>query len=170
MSTDAQRDFVILDAKPTDARLVANLRKTVAQHMTRQSGEGQWSATSTGADVRRQMRASHMLVAWQGEHVVGCVRLATVNSHSMSSAGFTPVSSALYVLGLAVAPDLRRIGIGRRLLDAAKDVARARRAQALWLDAYETQVGPFYERCGFRRVGPVDRRRTALVFYEWLVD
>jgi predicted N-acetyltransferase YhbS len=170
MGKEALHELVITAAKVADARAITQLRRSVAEQLTSQFGEGQWSAPTSSADVRRQMRASHMLVAKQHEHVIGCVRLATVNPRSMSSAGFTPVASALYVLGLAVAPDMRRIGVGRELLEAAKDVARARRAEALWLDAFEGQVGAFYERCGFRRVGPVDKRRATLQFYEWLVD
>lgn len=148
--------------------------------MTRQFGEGHWSAIPGKAEVLKQMRASQMLVARHEEHIVGTLRLVTVNPRAMDSAGFTRVDSALYLLGLAVAPDWRRLGIGRRLVEAAKDAARARRSQALWLDAYDNEVGagPFYLRCGFRRVGAGGNVRaqisarivSPLVYFEWLVD
>jgi predicted N-acetyltransferase YhbS len=155
---------VITPARPADARAIAALRTAVAQHMTAQYGEGHWSAIPSRAEVIRQMRASQVLVARLDEQLVGTVRLATVNAHSMKSAGFTPVSSALYVVGLAVAIEYSRMGIGRALLDAAKDVAHSRRAAALWVDTYAgaAGAGPFYLRCGFRRVGTL--------YYEWLAD
>ena len=113
-----------------------------------------------------------MLVARQAARIVGTVRLATANPLAFDSGSFTPVATALYVLGLAVAPECRNQGIGRQLMEAAKDVARDRPAQALWLDAYDSEVGagPFYLRCGFRRVGPSSFKEVPLVYYEWLVD
>jgi GNAT superfamily N-acetyltransferase len=128
------------------------------------------------AEVLRQIRASQVLVAWQGEHVVGTVRLAAVNARAMASVGFTPVQSPLYVIGLAVAPDYRRMGVGRRLMEASKEQARSRRADALWLDTQEGDAGagPFYLRCGFRRVvSPAKPRAEGtapLAYYEWLAD
>jgi predicted N-acetyltransferase YhbS len=163
-------------ARPDDARAIAALRASVAQDMTRRFGEGHWSAIPSKAEVLKQMRASQMLVARDSTHIVGTVRLATVNPHFVDPVGFTRVDSALYMLGLSVAPEYRKMGIGRRLVDAAKDAARARRAQALWLDAYDSEVGagPFYLRCGFRRVGASGKARAhgvmPLVYFEWLVD
>lgn len=163
---------MILAAQPRDARAIAALRNAVAEHMAERFGPGQWSAPTSRAEVLRQIRASQVLVAWEAEHIVGTVRLATVNPRAMASAGFAPVQSALYVLGLAVAPDYQKMGIGRRLLDSAKEQARQRRADALWLDTVEGQAGagPFYLRCGFRRVAAAVKGKVPLVHYEWLVD
>jgi predicted N-acetyltransferase YhbS len=167
-------------ARPADARFIAALRTAVAQDMTRRFGDGHWSAIPSKAEVLKQMRASQMFVARHEDHIVGTVRLVTVNPRAMDSVGFTAVDSALYLLGLAVAPDWRKMGIGRQLVDAAKDAARARRAQALWLDAYDSHAGagPFYLRCGFRRVSssskagvpPGARVHSPLLYFEWLVD
>jgi GNAT superfamily N-acetyltransferase len=120
----------------------------------------------------RQLRASQVLIAREEARIVGTVRLATANPLVFDSGSFTAVQTALYVLGLAVAPDCRRQGIGRQLMEAAKEVARSRPAQALWLDAYDSEAGagPFYLRCGFRRVGPSSFKGAPLVYYEWLVD
>jgi GNAT superfamily N-acetyltransferase len=157
-------------AAPSDARAIAALRTEVAQGMTRYHGEGHWSAIPSKADVLKQMRATHMLVARLDDEVVGTVRLATVEPHLMARVAFTPVDSSLYVLGLAVASRCRGQGIGRLLMDAAKDVARFRRAEALWLDAYDNDAGagPFYLRCDFRRVGVSPCREVPLAFFEWL--
>ena len=161
----------ITRALPRDAQALADLRVAVARGMTRQHGQGHWSSCPSKAEVSRQLRASHVLVARQGARIVGTVRLATAIPLAIDSGAFTSVASALYVLGLAVAPECRHQGIGRALMEAAKDVARARPAQALWLDAYDSEVGagPFYSRCGFRRVGPSNLKEVPLVFYEWLV-
>jgi len=163
---------LILAAQPRDAGAISALRNAVADHMAERFGQGQWSARTSRAEVLRQMRASQMLVAWESENIVGTVRLATVNPRAMASAGFTPVQSALFVLGLAVAPDYQRMGIGRRLIEAVQDQARQRRADALWLDTVEGQAGagPFYLRCGFRRVATSGQGNVPVVYYEWLVD
>lgn len=157
-------------ASRTDARDIAALRTAVAQGMTRLHGHGHWSACPSQAEVLKQMRASHVLVARRGSRIVGTVRLATANPFTFDSGQFTPVQTALYVLGLAVAPEWRKQGIGRELMEASKQEVRTRPADALWLDAYDNDAGagPFYLHCGFRRVGPSARKDLALVYYEWL--
>ncbi len=167
---------MIRAAQTRDAGAIAALRNAVAEDMGERFGPGPWSVSTSRAEVLRQIRASQVLVAREAENIVGTVRLATVNARAMASAGFTSVQSPLYVIGLAVAPDYRKMGIGRRLMDAAKEQARARRADALWLDTPEGEAGagPFYLRCGFRRVAPAGKARTQgtapLVYYEWLAD
>jgi GNAT superfamily N-acetyltransferase len=54
----------------------------------------------------------------------------------------------VWVEDLAVHPDRRSLGIGKRLLDEAKDWARARGARHLELDSAETRADAhrFYER------------------------
>jgi GNAT superfamily N-acetyltransferase len=157
-------------ASPADARAIADLRTAVARDMTSRFGPGHWSACPSKATVLRQMRASQMLVARRGADIVGTVRLAMATPPLFDSSGFTPVKTSLYVLGLAVAPDYRQHGAGRQLMDAAKKMALARPAEALWLDAYDhvAGAGPFYLRCGFREVGRSDHGDVGLVFYEWL--
>lgn len=113
-----------------------------------------------------------MLIARRGAGIVGTVRLVQALPALIDADSFTPVDTAMYVLGLAVSPDARGQGIGRGLMEAAKEVARSRPAEALWLDAYRhpAGAGPFYERCGFRAVGPSSRGEVPLIYYEWLVD
>lgn len=163
--------MLIDSAKPRDARAIAALRTEVAQGMTREFGEGHWSACPSKALVLRQLKASQVLVAREGAEIIGTVRLATANAALFDASAFTPVTGALYVLGLAVAPAQRERGIGRQLMDAAKNAARDRAVHALWLDAYDhaAGAGKFYERCGFRRVGPAAFKEVPLIYYEWLV-
>ena len=154
-----------------DARALAALRGSVARGMTQQFGEGHWSACPSKADVVRQIRASHVLVARGDSAIIGTVRLAKALPWAIDSGGFTPVATALYVLGLAVAAEARGQGIGRELMEATKEAARSWPAEALWLDAYDhtAGAGPFYVECGFRKVGPSTRGEVPLTYYEWLV-
>ncbi len=159
-------------ASARDAGAIAALRGHVARDMTRRYGEGHWSACPSVADVRRQVRASHVLVARQGEDIVGTVRLVAARQWAIDSGAFTPARTALYVFGLAVASEARGLGIGREIMEAAKAKAREWPAQALWLDAYDHAAGAggFYLACGFRKVGPSSRSEVPVIFYEWLVD
>lgn len=157
-------------ATASDAGALAALRTAVAQRMTQQFGEGGWSATPSEPEVVKQVRASRVLVARQGGEIVGTVRLTRALPWAIDASAFTNVETALYVLGLAVAPHSRGQGIGRALMEAVKEATRTWPADALWLDAYEhaAGAGPFYLECGFRPVGRTKHREMPLIYYEWL--
>jgi GNAT superfamily N-acetyltransferase len=157
-------------ATSSDAQALVNLRTNVARDMARRFGEGGWAEVPDDADVIQQVSASCVLVARNENEIVGTVRLARAKPWAIDASTFTPVTTALYVLGLAVSPHARGQGVGRRLMEAAKDTARAGEAGALWLDAYEhaAGAGPFYLKCGFRQVGRTSFREMPLAFYEWL--
>jgi predicted N-acetyltransferase YhbS len=159
-------------ADADDVKALAALRAAIAQDMTGRFGEGAWSAVPSKVTVMKQMRASRVLVARRESKVVGTVRLATAKPLAFDSSAFTPVSQALYVLGLAVAPQMRNRGLGRALMDAAKEAASSSGMDALWLDAYdhEAGAGPFYAKCGFRHVGNTSRNNQSLLYYEWLAQ
>ena len=159
-------------ATQKDARPLVALRSAVARGMTQKYGEGHWSSCPSRAEVVRQVRASHVLVARRGADIVGTVRLTAAKPWAIDSSSFTPVTSALYVLGLAVAPEARGQDVGRDLMEAAKDAARSWPMEALWLDAYDHSAGagPFYQKCGFRKVGRTRYREVPLIYYEWLVS
>jgi acetyltransferase len=58
------------------------------------------------------------------------------------------------IVRLAVRGDLRGQGLGRALLDAAVERARALELRLLWLSTHaDTAADDFYERCGWTRVG-----------------
>lgn len=153
-----------------DVEALRALRIVVAEDMTAKFGLGGWSDIPSEALVRRQMRASRVLVARRDDRIVGTVRLATAQPALLPFNSFTPVSQAVYVFGLAVAPHTRKRGVGRTLMDMAKAALPDWPADALWLDAYDPPVGAgaFYERCGFRRAGRIDLGGVPLLFYEWL--
>ncbi len=165
-------DASISVASLRDVRALTELRTGVAQEMTRIHGKGHWSSCPGRTEVLRQVRASRVLIATQGSRIIGTVRLIRAQPALIDSGSFTPVDTALYVLGLAVSPDARGKGVGRSLMEAAKAAARAWPAEALWLDAYQhaAGAGAFYEKCGFRAVGPSLRGEVPLIFYEWLAN
>jgi GNAT superfamily N-acetyltransferase len=59
----------------------------------------------------------------------------------------------LFVELLFVPETLRGRGYGVRLLEAAEHTAVARNCHAAWLDTYDFQAVPFYERLGYREFG-----------------
>jgi ribosomal protein S18 acetylase RimI-like enzyme len=154
-----------------DVPALAALHASVAREMTREFGKGGWSEYPTVAGVKRQLGASRVLVARCGGDVVGTVRLTKAQPALFDAAAFTPVAKAYYVLGLAVAPGARRRGLGRALMESAKEATLAAPMDALWLDVYDhpAGAGSFYEKCGFRKVGAVRHQQTLLIGYEWLV-
>jgi GNAT superfamily N-acetyltransferase len=81
---------------------------------------------------------------------------------------FTPACKALYLYSVDVHPQLQRSGVGRRLMDRVQVMAREWPVDAIRLDAYDgpAGAGPFYEKCGFNRLGRTVYRGVPLVYYE----
>jgi len=63
--------------------------------------------------------------------------------------------SWMFVQLLYLAPELRRSGLGSRLLAQAEAVARRDGCIGIWLDTFSFQARPFYERHGFREFGRI---------------
>ena len=61
-----------------------------------------------------------------------------------------------YVDMLWLSPAWRRQGCGGKLLDAAEVEARRRGCVVAWLDTYDFQARPFYERHGYEVFGDID--------------
>jgi GNAT superfamily N-acetyltransferase len=62
----------------------------------------------------------------------------------------------LFVEWLAVPEGLRGQGLGSDLMGRAEAVARARRCVGVWLDTFEFQARPFYEKLGYSVFGQID--------------
>ena len=151
-----------------DARAIAALLTAAADDLTSRSGQGHWSIAVSESAALRSIRSSKVLLARDGESIVGTLRLATKKPWAIDVSYFTTVKRAIYLLDMAVAPSWQRKGIGRRLLEEAREVARAWPGDSIRLDAYDAAAGAgeFYVRCGFVEAGRVVYRGTPLVYFE----
>ena len=100
--------------------------------------------------LRTKARAETIFLAFQGERLVGCVAL-------------DDRGDSLYLGKLAVDPDVQGHGIGRRLLDAAEQFARAKGRQTIEL---QTRVELTGNHKTFARLGFVETGRTAHPGYD----
>ena len=155
-------------AASSDAPALAALHTAVAEDLTRRYGRGGWSSAMTEKGVLFGMRRSRVVIARKGKNIVGTLRLQTKKPWAIDVSYFTPVSKALYLLGMAVAPAMQRQGIGRRLLEEAAKQTRGWPADAIRLDAFDADAGAgaFYAKCGFLEVGRVTYRKSPLIYFE----
>src|SRR5829696_5617611 len=158
-------------ATPADVTAVVSLRAAVAADLTQRHGRGHWSSVGSEKSVLRDIRTSHVILAWEGLLAVGTARLASKRPWAINPAYFTAAGKALYLTDMAVAPRWQGQGIGRRCLDQAKAVAVEQQAMAIRLDAYDgpAGAGAFYAKCGFAERGRVSYRATRLIYYEMLL-
>lgn len=159
-------------ATEDDTATCAALRKATVDRLIREYGTGAWAVAGSVDGVRRSLRSSRILLARREGDVVGMLRLMTKKPWAIDVDYFTPVRQPLYLLDMAVTPDLQRRGIGRRMLDRALEVAREWPADAVRLDAYDAPAGagPFYEKCGWQERGRVVYRMCPLIYYERLLN
>jgi GNAT superfamily N-acetyltransferase len=108
------------------------------------------------------------VVARRSKRIVGTLNLPTKKPWAIDVSYFTPVKKTLYLTGMAVLPAMQRQGIGRRLIDEVVQQARAFPANAIRLDAFDSDAGAgaFYAKCGFREVGRVTYRKAPLIYFE----
>lgn len=155
-------------ASEADAAPLAALRTAVAEALTARFGKGHWSSASTERGVLFGMRHAKVVIAREGQEIVGTLRLATKKPWAIDATYFTPCGKPLYLLDMAVRPDRQGEGIGARILEEAERVARAWPADAIRLDAYDAEAGAgeFYRKCGYVERGRVAYRGTPLVYFE----
>lgn len=158
----------ITNTSTDDASAIASVRVAAADRLTRDFGEGHWSAHTNEAAVARDIKASTVLVARDRGAIVGTLTLQTKRPWAIDAQYFTPCKQPLYLINMAVTPERQRSGIGRALLADALKEARAFPAQALRLDAYEGPAGSgeFYRRCGYTAVGGKSYRGVPLLYFE----
>lgn len=166
-----QAPVTIAAATESDVPAIVALRSAVDSHLTSQFGGDVWTTSVTEKSVLRGLTTSHVLVAHRRTRIVATLRLATKKPWAIDLKYFSPVPRALYLHDMAVAPDLQRTGVGRRLIEEAKAVVKEWPASAIRLDAYDGRSGAglFYAKCGFREVGRATYRKTPLVYYELLL-
>lgn len=70
-----------------------------------------------------------------------------------------------FVKYLAVPDEYRGQGLGSRLLAEAETIARARGYIGVWLDTFEFQARPFYEKLGYTVFGELEGALNAIPRY-----
>jgi predicted N-acetyltransferase YhbS len=136
--------------QPADAPLIAAL-------IDRAFGPGRHAKAADRLREGNRLIADLSLTAWNGETLVGSVRLWPV------AIGGTPV---VFLGPIAVEADLRKHRIGQTLVEMACDAA----AKAGWRAVLLVGDAPYFGRVGFdaapakavRMPGPVDQRRVLL--------
>lgn len=159
-------------ARPEDAPAIAAIRIAAAEHLTAKFGKGPWSWAATIDSVERSMRTPLVIVARSDNCVLATFRLQTRKPWAITLDAFVPVRRALYLVDMAVDPEVQRQGVGRACLDEAARRATAWPATSIRLDAYDSPAGAsgFYERCGYRNVGRSHFRGIALRYFERVLE
>jgi GNAT superfamily N-acetyltransferase len=164
-------DLSVEIATDADAASIAALRTRAADRLTLEYGRGAWSWGATEAGVVHEISISQVLIARADGAIAGTLRLATRKPWAIDAAYFVPVQRPLYLMDMAVDPEVQRRGVGRFLLEQAAVTARAWPADAIRLDAYDAPAGagPFYIKCGYRDVGHVVYRGVPHIYFERLL-
>jgi GNAT superfamily N-acetyltransferase len=149
---------------------VAAVRIAAANRLTRDFGDGHWSAHTNEAAVLRDIKASHVIVAREARTILGTLTLQAKKPWAIDASYFTQCKKALYLINMAVDPDRQRSGVGRALLAEAVVVARRLPADTLRLDAYDAPAGAggFYRKCGWTHVGGQSYRGVPLLYFEMM--
>ena len=144
------------------------MRIAAAERLTREFGEGHWSAHTNEAAVLRDIKTSRVLAIGAGGEIAGTLTLQTKKPWAIDVSYFTPCKRPLYLINMAVTPDHQRSGVGRALLAEALNAARSFPADAIRLDAYDSApgAGPFYRKCGYTQVGGKSYRGVPLLYFE----
>ena len=96
-----------MDAHPghsEDAAAIDAVRVAAADRLTRDFGEGHWSAHTNEAAVLRDIKASRVLAIRDRGEIVGTLTLQTKKPWAIDLAYFTPCPKALYLINMAVTP------------------------------------------------------------------
>jgi len=160
------------EAEPGDIAALVELRTAVAAELTRIHGKGPWSSATTPAGVLRGLKGGRVLIAHRRGEPLGTLSLATKKPWAIDPEYFQPVSRPLYLHSMSIAVERQNQGLGRRLVEEAKKLARIWPAQSIRLDAYDAPAGAggFYAKCGFREVGRVTYRGTPLIYFEYMIE
>jgi len=160
------------DATLDDTAAIAGLQNAAAGALTARFGAGHWSSLVTERSAELAQRHARVRVGRSGKRILTVLRLATKKPWAIDVSYFTPVKRPLYLTGLAVSVAHQGQGLGRLAMEDACKIARARPADAIRLDAYDSLAGAgeFYLKCGFEERGRVVYRGDPLVYYELLLE
>ena len=121
--------------------------------------------------VAAAQRHARMRVGREGKRILTALRLSSRKPWAIDVSYFTPVPRPLYLTGMAVSVGHQGQGLGRLALQDACAVASGWPADAIRLDAFDTEAGAagFYARCGFLPRGRTVYRGDPLAYYERLL-
>ena len=165
-------DLRITVALPDNALEIMELRNRAARHLTETFGRGHWSSEASERGVMRGLESSTVLIALDdSDTIVATLTLQKKKPWAIDASYFRKSARPLYLLDMAVLPEMQRRGIGRDLIAAADRESRERGADAIRLDAYDSEAGAggFYARCGYNEVGRVTYRGVPLIYFERLL-
>ena len=131
-------------------------------------GDDRYTTTISEKSIARGLKSSRMVVAVRRGRIVGSVRMETKKPWAIDPSYFTPARTAVYLHNVNVHPVLQRSGIGRQLMERARQVAKEWPVDVIRLDAYDgpSGAGPFYTKCGFKKLGHAVYRSVPLIYYE----
>jgi GNAT superfamily N-acetyltransferase len=162
------------EAGDADAASVAAVRIGAANALTARFGRGLWSSIATEKGIRYVMKHSRVIVARDGERIIGAFTLSTRRPWAIDPTYFTRVKTPIYLTSMAIDPIAQGQGVGRALLADAEARARAWPAQpgqAIRLDAFDADAGAaeFYKKCGYGERGRAVFRTAPLIYLERLL-
>ena len=162
---------MLREAEDRDVLELAALRSAASDKLTKRYGAGHWSGVATERGVRFELKNSKVFVAQHKSRLVATLRLTTRKPWAIDRTYFSASRRTLYLLSMAVVPDLQGQGIGRQCVEQIREICRRWPADAIRLDAYDAPAGAgiFYAKCGFRSVGKAEFRGCPLLYYEWSI-
>lgn len=158
-------------ATASDVPDLVLLRGAVNRHLAREHGEGYWTPRLTEKSALLAMRGGTVYVARFRNRIIAMLTLSTRKPWAIDRKYFHPSRKPLYLTAMAIHPHHQRKGVGRRCLEEARRIATAWPADAIRLDAWDTDAGAgdFYRKCGLREVGRAVYRTTPLIYFEMLL-
>ena len=174
--------LAVTEATETDVREILALRLAVDAERERRFGDDRWSPPISEGSVRRFFKGprtrksdgatlAKVLVGRKRGQIVALIGMQTKKPWGFDLKYFTKAPCAVYLHDVEVSPKHQGEGLGRQLIAASLDAARAWPVNTVRVSAYDgaSGAGPFYEKCGFRDVGRVTYRTTPLIFFEILL-
>jgi GNAT superfamily N-acetyltransferase len=157
-------------ARETDIPALLELQLAIDADQAERFGDDRYTTTISEKSIARSLKSSRMVVATRRGRIVGTVRMETKKPWAIDLNYFTPACTAVYLHNVNVNPTLQRTGIGRQLMEYVKQVAKDWPVAAIRLDAYDGPAGggPFYSKCGFKKLGHAIYRGVPLVYYEFV--
>ena len=157
-------------AGETDIPALLKLRLAIDADQAERFGDDRYTTTISEKSIARSLKSSRMVVAARRGRIVGSVRMETKKPWAIDLGYFTPACTAVYLHNVNVHPALQGSGIGSQLMERVKQVAKEWPVDAIRLDAYDgpSGGGPFYEKCGFKKLGHAVYRSVPLSYYEYV--